>query len=147
MFGSIVAPRGMSRVLLSVSFLVGGVGAWRRSMRGEPGPTVQRLGSMTGLEPSLIVKVQAGAQIVGAGLFGLSILPRVGAVVLAVSLVPSTIDGPNTDGRATVAERTHAIGLLGGLILAALDTGARPSVFWSARRKAAASASRELVRE
>jgi uncharacterized membrane protein YphA (DoxX/SURF4 family) len=146
MFGSLVAPRGISRVLLSLSFLAGGLGAWRRGGRGESGPTVTRLGTMTGLDPTVLVRVQAGAQIVGAGLFGLGILPRAGALVLAVSLVPTTIDGPGGDGRASVAERAHAVGLLGGLVLAALDTGGRPSVFWSARR-AVSDRSRELVAE
>ena len=83
-----------------------------------------------------------GAVQLGAGLLlATGRVPRPAAAALAASLVPTTwaahrfwaMDDPG-------ARRQHQIqflknlGLLGGLLLAAVDTGGRPSLGWRARR-------------
>jgi putative oxidoreductase len=61
--------------------------------------------------------------------------------VLGASLVPTTIAGHAfwdvEDERDRSAQRMQFLknaGLFGGLLFAALDTGGRASVFWSARK-------------
>ena len=65
------------------------------------------------------------------------------ATVLAASLVPTTLAAhrfwEEEDPRARAAQRVHFqknCAMLGGLILAAVDTGGRPSLGWRARRAA-----------
>jgi uncharacterized membrane protein YphA (DoxX/SURF4 family) len=69
------------------------------------------------------------------------------AIVLGGTLVPTTLAGHRfweMDDEADKAQ--HQIqfvknaALLGGLVFAALDTGGRPSIFWSGRRVAEGAA-------
>jgi uncharacterized membrane protein YphA (DoxX/SURF4 family) len=69
--------------------------------------------------------------------------PRVAALALAATLVPTTAAAHRfweVDDEATRAQQTvHFLknaSILGGLVLAALDTEGRPSVFWRAKRTA-----------
>jgi len=90
-----------------------------------------------------LVMINAGVQI-GAGLL-LSIgrLPRLAALALAGSIVPTTLaghrfweaDDPSTKAQQQVQFMKN-LGLLGGLLLAAVDTGGAPSLSWRARRAA-----------
>jgi hypothetical protein len=67
--------------------------------------------------------------------------------VLSASLVPPTLAGhrfweekePSKRNTQLVQFAKNA-GMLGGLLAAALDTGGRPSVFWSGRRAAGRAA-------
>jgi len=90
-----------------------------------------------------LVKINAGVQI-GAGLL-LSIgrLPRLAALALAGSIVPTTLAGHRfweQDDAASKAQHQiqfmKNMGLLGGLLLAAVDTGGAPSLTWRAKRAA-----------
>ena len=70
-------------------------------------------------------------------------MPRLASLLLSASLVPTTIAGhrfweerePSARNRQMTQFAANA-GLVGGLLAAALDTGGRPSVFWSGRRAA-----------
>jgi uncharacterized membrane protein YphA (DoxX/SURF4 family) len=139
--------RGLSRTLLAGTFVVGGINAWRRS--GALAPEARQLAGMIGsrlgvqLTGEQLVKVTAGVQVVGGGLFALGVFPRVLALALGASLVPTTAAGQSfwdPDGATTPVDRTTQLvrnaGLLGGLVFAAMDTGGRPSVFWSGRKAA-----------
>lgn len=88
-----------------------------------------------------LVKANAGVQIVAGGLFALGVAPRVLAIVLGASLVPTTLAGHRFWEMDDPADKTQHqtqflknLGLIGGLIFAALDTGGRPSIFWSGRK-------------
>jgi putative oxidoreductase len=66
------------------------------------------------------------------------------AIVLGASLVPTTIAGHAyweiSDEPDRTQQKIHFLknaGLIGGLMFAALDTGGRPSIFWSGRKAAA----------
>ena len=93
------------------------------------------------LDAETYVKVN-GAAMLGAGaLLAIGRLPRVSSAVLAATLVPTTIAGhrfweiEDPDERA--AQQIHFmknISLLGGLILAAVDTEGAPGLAWRARR-------------
>lgn len=127
--------------------MFGGLGAWKRSSKlAVPAAKVtEPLQDAIAGAPSAeqLVKINAGVQVVAGGLFAFGIAPRVMAIVLGGSLVPTTLAGHRfweMDDDADKAQ--HQIqflknaGLIGGLIFAALDTGGRPSVFWSGRKAA-----------
>lgn len=90
-----------------------------------------------------LVKINAGVQ-VGAGfLLSIGRFPRLAALALGGSIVPTTFaghrfweeDDPSTKSKQQV-QFLKNVGLLGGLILAAVDTGGAPSLGWRARRTA-----------
>ncbi len=88
----------------------------------------------------MLVKVNAGAM-VGAGLLlSTGKLPRLSSVVLAGTLVPTTLAGhrfwEEEDPERKAQQQVHFmknLGLLGGLILAAVDTEGRPGLAWRAK--------------
>ncbi|MGH9279877.1 MAG: DoxX family protein [Acidimicrobiales bacterium] len=145
--------RRVARPLLAATFVSSGIQTLR-----NPGPRVEKAEAVApkiaeNLPPlpkdtDTLVKINAAAQIV-AGLFlAIGRLPRLAALVLAGSLVPTTAAGHRfwevEDGAQRAQQQIHFLknaGLLGGLILAALDTEGAPSLGWRARRAA------ERVRE
>ena len=76
-------------------------------------------------------------------LFALGVFPRALAIVLGASLVPTTIAENafwKVDEKFERADQRmkfwKSMGVLGGLLSVALDTGGRPSVFWTGRKAA-----------
>jgi uncharacterized membrane protein YphA (DoxX/SURF4 family) len=142
-----IGLRGLARTLLAGIFVVGGVNAWKRSSKlavaaAEVVEPVQNALAIP-VSTERLVRVNAGTQVVAGGLFALGVAPRVMAVVLAGSLVPTTLAGHRfwemEDAADKAQHRIHFLknaALIGGLIFAALDTGGRPSIFWSGRRAA-----------
>jgi len=142
-----IGLRGLARTLLASIFVVGGVSAWRRSGRLAV-PASKVTGPVEDLVPGRptteqLVKVNAGVQVVGGTLFALGFVPRVMALLLGATLVPTTLAGHRfwemEDEADRAQHQTQVLknaGLIGGLVFAALDTGGRPSVFWSGRRLA-----------
>jgi uncharacterized membrane protein YphA (DoxX/SURF4 family) len=136
--------RGLARTLLAGTFVVGGISAWRRSrtLAETAEPVTERIESrlQVGLTSEQFVKANAAVQIAGGGLFALGVRPRALALVLGASLVPTTIaghpfwDADDGERQAQLLQFLKNAGLLGGLLFAAIDTGGRPSVFWSGRQ-------------
>ena len=139
--------RTLIRPLLAAPFIVGGINALR-----SPKPLAQASADVStpvaravGLpkDPVTLVKVNACVQ-VGVGIALLcGFVPRVTSLVLGTSLVPTTIAGHRfwsesdpTDRDSQLIQFAKNAGMLGGLLATALDTGGRPSVFWSGRRAA-----------
>lgn len=107
-------------------------------------------------DPDTLVKANAAVHI-GAGVaLGLGKFPRLSAAALAGSMVPTTLAGhpfwEAEDPAQRTAQRTQFlknVSMLGGLLLAAADTGGKPSAGWRARRaadKAAKKASKARKR-
>ncbi len=124
---------------------MGGLGAWKRSkaLAETAAPVTRPIESRLrmGLTSEQFVKANAAVQVAGGGLFALGVWPRALALVLGASLVPTTVAGhafwdadDDEERRAQRLQFLKNAGLLGGLIFAALDTGGRPSVFWSGRK-------------
>ncbi|HST47631.1 DoxX family membrane protein [Jatrophihabitans sp.] len=142
---SMVLVRAIARPLLAASFISGGVTVLR-----NPAPRVAAadrvLAPLAARVPQLsnteqVVKADAAAKVVAGSLLALGKLPRLSATVLAVSLVPTTLAGhrfwEEPDPVRRTQQRLHLTknaGLLGGLLLAAVDTQGRPSLGWWARR-------------
>ena len=93
------------------------------------------------------VKADAAVKVVAGALFGLGRLPRLTSLALSASIVPTTLAGhrfwEHTDPTERFGQLSNFLknaGLLGGLLLAAVDTEGKPSVGWRARKAAHAAA-------
>lgn len=92
------------------------------------------------VDPVLIVRA-GGAVKVGAGLMmALGRAPRLAATLLALDLIPSTAaehpfrsGGYPDDRKIQQAQFLKNCGLLGGLLLAMVDTSGKPSLAWRAK--------------
>ncbi len=133
--------------MLAAVFVTSGIDVLRR-----PGPRVQVAAPVAvkvaeplplPSDPEQLVKINAAVQ-VGAGLLlALGRFPRLAATALAASLVPTTLGGHRFWEYDDAAQRSQQqihflknVGLLGGLVLAMVDTEGAPSLGWRATRAA-----------
>jgi putative oxidoreductase len=96
------------------------------------------------------VRINGAVQVVAGTTLGLGLLPRLSALALAATLVPTTLAGHRywevEDPQQRAQQRIHFlknVTMIGGLLIAAADTAGNPSLAWR-RRKAAESASSHL---
>jgi uncharacterized membrane protein YphA (DoxX/SURF4 family) len=87
-----------------------------------------------------LVRINAGAQIAAGLALATGRAPRLAATVLGASLLPTTAAGhrfwEESDPAARANQRNHFlknVSVLGGLILAAVDTEGRPGMAWRAK--------------
>jgi uncharacterized membrane protein YphA (DoxX/SURF4 family) len=128
--------RRLARPLLGLAFVSSGVEALRDIDR-----RAERASGYGVNQPVTVSRAIAGTQI-GAGLLlSLGRFPRLSALALAVTVVPEAATGhafwSEKDGEAKSEQRSlfaRDLGLLGGLLVAAADTGGRESVPHRARR-------------
>ena len=155
--------RRIARPLLASSFIFGGIDTLRNPQAKVPGarPVVEkvteqadkRLPVQVPRDVEQWVTIDAGVKVGAGTLFALGKFPRLSALLLAGSIVPTTLAGHRfweADGTTKQQQLIHFLknlGLLGGLLIAAVDTEGRPSVGYRARRaarKAADSTERSL---
>jgi putative oxidoreductase len=139
--------RRIARPLLAAMFIDGGLDALRHpaSKVGNATPVVEKVAPVLGLpnDPELLVRAN-GAAMVGAGtMFALGRFPRLSALTLAATLLPTTAAGHRfweiDDPAQRKQQRLHLLknaGLFGGLLIAAVDTEGKPGLSWRARRAA-----------
>jgi uncharacterized membrane protein YphA (DoxX/SURF4 family) len=118
-------------------------------------PAARRTSFLTE-DPRQLVRINAAVQ-VGAGvLLALGRLPRLSALALAVTLVPTTMAGHPfwslDDPEERALQRVHFlknVSMMGGLLLAAADTQGKPSLAYRARSGAqhASAAAADTVHE
>jgi len=136
--------RRIARPLLAASFISGGIDTLR-----NPGPRVPQaekvVSPLVDAVPQLknteqVVKLDAGIKIVAGTLFALGKFPRLSAAALIASLVPTTAAGhrfwEESDPAKRKQHQLHLLknaGLVGGLLLAVVDTEGRPSLAWRAQ--------------
>ncbi|MEU6476411.1 DoxX family membrane protein [Streptomyces sp. NPDC047017] len=142
------------RPLLASMFVVGGMNSVRNPQAVAPlaEPVVRPLTARVPLLPDRteqVVRLSGGVQVVAGTLLGLGRLPRLSALALAATLVPTTLAGHRfweaEDAGERAQQRIHFlknVSMLGGLLIAADDTGGAPSWLWRGRHTA-----RELQRE
>ncbi len=129
-------------------FVAGGLDSLRRPEPKVPAadPVAPRIAAKLPYLPEdteTLVKINGAVQ-VGAGLMlATGRLPRISSALLAGSLVPTTLAGhrfwEEHDPAARAVQKTHFLknlGMLGGLMLAAVDTEGRPGLAWRARHAA-----------
>ena len=149
--------RRIARPLLAAPFVYGGISTLRKPQDRVPGarPVVEKITDAADKQlpvqlPKDVeqwVKADAAVKVVAGALFGLGRLPRLTALVLAASTVPTTLAGhrfwEESDPKVSFEKIAHFVknlGLLGGLLLAAVDTEGKPSVGYRARRAAKSAA-------
>ncbi|EHK81168.1 hypothetical protein AK37_20359 [Rhodococcus pyridinivorans AK37] len=142
--------------MLASIFIAGGIDALRKpepkagaaqpgldqAVNALPASITDRLPS----NPETLVQINAAVQIGAGTLFALGKAPRLSALALIGSLVPTTIAGHDfwnvEDPEARAQQRTQLIknvSLIGGLLIAAVDTEGKPSLGWRSRRAARAA--------
>ncbi len=135
--------RRVARPMLAAMFVVGGLDQLKHPSRkaDAAAPLVEKVAPVLGLPDDTELLVRAnGATMVGAGsLLALGRLPRIASTVLAATLVPTTIAAhaywSEQDPEVRARQRTQFLknlGLLGGLLLAAVDTEGKPGLAYRA---------------
>jgi len=140
--------RRIARPLLASIFIVGGLDAVRnpagKAKRAEAvtGPLSDKVAAIPS-DPEVLVRLNGFLQI-GAGLLlATGRFRRLASAVLIGSIIPTTYAGhrfwEETDEATRAQQKMHFLknlGLLGGLILAAMDTEGEPSLGWRAKKRA-----------
>jgi putative oxidoreductase len=138
--------RRLARPMLASTFVVQGVATLR-----NPGPAaetahpvIRRLTAafpQLPQEPEQLVRLNAAVHLIAGSTLAFGILPRLSATALAASMVPTSFAGhpfwredDSTARRQQRIQFLKNLGLLGGLLLAAVDTEGRPSVAYRAER-------------
>lgn len=137
--------RRLARPLLSSMFITGGFDSLRNPAPKVPAadPVAPRIATKVPYLPEdteTLIKINGAVQ-VGAGItLALGKFPRLSAALLAGTLVPTTLAGhrfwEEEEPRAKAQQQIHFfknLSMLGGLILAAVDTEGRPGLAWRAR--------------
>ena len=145
--------RRIARPLLAAPFVYGGISTLRKPQDRVPGarPVVEKITATADKQlpvqlPTDVeqyVKLNAGVQVGAGALLALGRFPRLTALALAGTTVPTTLAGhrfwEETDPKVSFEKTAHFVknlGMLGGLLLAAVDTEGKPSVGYRARRAA-----------
>jgi uncharacterized membrane protein YphA (DoxX/SURF4 family) len=146
--------RLLARPLLASMFVMGGVNALKDSdaatKRAQPVadkvvPAVKKAvpNAPIPTDTKSLVRINAATQIAAGLALATGRFPRLSALVLAGTLVPTTAAGhrfwEETDQTAKANQKTHFfknVSMLGGLMLAALDTEGRPGLAWRAKHAA-----------
>jgi uncharacterized membrane protein YphA (DoxX/SURF4 family) len=144
--------RRIARPLLSVAFIGQGVDALRNpkpaadaarpaleGIRQLPDP----IGAKVPSDPETFARINAAVQVGGGLLLATGKAPRLASAALAFTVVPGSIGGHmfwnESDPQRKADERRALLtdlSLLGGLIIAAVDTEGKPSLGWRGRRAA-----------
>lgn len=128
--------RATARVLLSGIFVGAGTDVLRDPGQRAvtAGPFLERLRQFAPAlpdDPVLVVRANATAQVAAGATLAAGILPRLSALALAVSLVPTTVGAHRfweMEGGAAAQQRTQFLknaAILGGLILVVSAPGSR----------------------
>ena len=106
-------------------------------------PAIRKAGVPLPEDTETLVRLNAGVQVAGALALGTGRAPRLGAALVAGSLVPTTIAGhqfwAESDPAAKKAQTMQFfknLALTGAMIVVAGDTDGQPGVAWRARRAA-----------
>ncbi|UQS21632.1 MULTISPECIES: DoxX family protein [Amycolatopsis] len=144
--------RRLARPMLASIFIYGGINALRqpeghaeavKPVLDKVGEQRDKLPEAVPTDPVSLVKIDAGVKIAAGTLFALGKFPRLSALALLGSLVPTTVAGhPFWEAKDPQEKQQQLIqllknaGLAGGLLIAAADTEGKPSLGWRARRAA-----------
>jgi uncharacterized membrane protein YphA (DoxX/SURF4 family)/propanediol dehydratase small subunit len=144
--------RRIARPMLSAVFISRGVDALRspKPAADAARPTLEGLkklpdpvGTNVPTNAETVARINAAVQIGGGLLLATGKLPRLASGALALSVVPGSLGGhtfwSESDPARKADERRAFItdvSLIGGLIIAAVDTEGKPSLGWRGRRAA-----------
>jgi len=136
--------RRIARPMLAAIFVTSGLDALLhpKERAKVAAPMVKRLSeSPLNLpdDPEMLVRANGATMMAAGAMLGMGTLPRVAAVALAGALVPTTCTAHAfwtvKDPAARAQQKVHFlknIGLLGGVLLAAVDTEGQPGLAYRA---------------
>jgi putative oxidoreductase len=137
--------RRIARPMMAAIFVTNGLDSLRHPAKPAQvaAPVIKALAGPLNLpdDPELMVRANGATMLVAGTMLGLGKFPRLAAIALAATLVPATyaahafwaIDDP----AAREQQKTHFlknVGLLGGVLLASVDTAGKPGLAYRARR-------------
>ncbi len=142
-----------ARPLLASMFVVGGLDSLRNAdkkadtaeaVTARLVPLLQKVVPQLPDDPTTLVRINGAVQLVAGLALATGRAPRTSGVLLAATLLPTTFAGhrfwEEKDPVKRAGQRTQFFknaSMLGGLMLAAVDTEGKPGVVWRARRAAA----------
>jgi putative oxidoreductase len=148
--------RAIARPMLASIFIVQGWDTMRNPEKQAPRaePVVRRMAGRVPAVPDdaeQAVRLNGAIQVAAGTLLALGKFPRLSALALAATLVPTTAAGhrfwETDDKQERAQQRVHFlknVSMLGGLLIAAADTAGEPSLAWRTRN-AARSARRDVA--
>jgi putative oxidoreductase len=99
-----------------------------------------------------VVRISGGVQLVAGLLLAVGKLPRLSALAIGATLIPTTLAGHRfweaEDDKERTQQRIHFlknVSMLGGLLIAGADTAGQPSLAWRGRY-AVRTARRDMAR-
>lgn len=137
--------RALARPMLASIFIIQGYDTLRHPARVAPAaePVVRKLSERVPAIPAQAeqaVRINGAIHLAAGSLLALGRLPRLSALAIAATLVPTTVAGHRfweaDDEGSARQQRIHFLKnltMFGGLLIAAADTGGRPSLAWRAR--------------
>jgi putative oxidoreductase len=148
--------RAIARPMLACIFAIQGFDTLLHPERvvAQAEPVVRPVAEHVPAMPSeteQAVRISGAVQLVAGSLLALGRLPRLSALAIAATLVPTTLAGHRfweaEDDKDRAQQRIHFlknVSMLGGLLIAAGDTAGRPSLAWRGRH-VAKTARREVA--
>ncbi|MFE5829372.1 DoxX family protein [Streptomyces sp. NPDC056488] len=140
--------RIVGRPMLASMFIAGGMSSLRNPQQVAPvaesvtRPVSERI-SVLPDDTEQLVRLSGAVQVVSGVLLGLGRCPRLSALALAATLVPTTLAAHRywevEDPSERAQQRIHFLknmSMLGGLLITADDTGSAPSLLWRGRHAA-----------
>jgi putative oxidoreductase len=146
--------RTLARPMLSSIFIVQGLETMQHPEMVAPRAetVVQRIAELVPAVPAdteRAVRINGAVQLTAGTMLGLGWFPRLSALALAGTLVPTTLAGHRfweaEDPQERKQQRIHFLknlSMLGGLLIAAVDTDGSPSLAWRRRRASRAASAR-----
>src|SRR5258705_9193868 len=141
--------RRIARPMLSAAFISRGIDALRspKSAADAARPTLEGLsklpdpvGTKVPSNAETVARVNAAVQIGGGLLLATGRLPRVASAALALTVVPGSLGGQKFWSEADPQRRADErrafltdVSLIGGVVIAAIDTRGKPSLRWPGR--------------
>lgn len=157
--------RLIARPLLASAFVAGAVHALRHTdehaaraaaVIDKYVPALQARGLPVPSDPNTVVRIHAAVQVAAGLALATGRAPRTSAGVLALTTVPLTLTQrafwTEPDAEESARQRgefLRDLSLLGGLLLAGVDTNGKPGLAWRAQRAAkdVRREARQLTRE
>ncbi|MGC9499448.1 DoxX family protein [Streptomyces sp. WG7] len=140
--------RMVGRPMLASMFVAGGLQSLRRPEEVAPAaePVVRPVADRVAVLPDRteqLVRLNGAVHVVGGVMLGLGRCPRAASLALAATLVPTTLAAHRyweaEDPSDRAQQRVHFLknlSMMGGLLIAADDTGGAPSLLWRGRHAA-----------
>ena len=148
--------RAVARPMLASIFVIQGFDTMLHPERVAPraDPVVRPLAELMPGVPGQTedaVRLNGAVQFTAGSLLALGIVPRLSALAIAATLVPTTVAGHRfwevEDDKERAQQRIHFLknlAIFGGLLIAAADTAGQPSLAWRSRH-AVRSARRDVA--